>query len=223
MAQLWGGYHPPVAIIDFTNPDAAAWYRETLRVLLRQGIDVFKTDFGEGVPADAVAHNGMSGDELHNLYTLLYNDLVAEVSAAETGRAGLVWGRSTYAGGQRHAAQWGGDPNCTYAGLASTLRGGLSMAMVGHAFWSHDMGGFHRQPTSEVYVRWTQMGLLLADVALARHDDAAALGVRGRGRTHRARGYSPALPTAPIYLQLRGHRRRGRPAVHPAHGPRGSE
>ena len=159
VAQLWGSYHPPVAIVDFTNPDAAAWYRETLRVLLRQGIDVFKTDFGEGVPADAVAHNGMSGDELHNLYTLLYNDLVAEITAAETGRAGLVWGRSTYTGGQRHAAQWGGDPNCTYAGLASTLRGGLSMAMVGHAFWSHDMGGFHRQPTPDVYVRWTQMGL----------------------------------------------------------------
>ena len=130
-----------------------------LRVLLRQGVDVFKTDFGEGVPADAVAHNGMSGDELHNLYTLLYNDLVAEVTAAETGHTGLVWGRSTYAGGQRHAAQWGGDPNCTYPGLASTLRGGLSMAMVGHAFWSHDMGGFHRQPTPDLYVRWTQMGL----------------------------------------------------------------
>jgi hypothetical protein len=34
-----------------------------------------------------------------------------------------VWRRCTYAGGQRHAAQWGGDPNCTYGGLASTLRG----------------------------------------------------------------------------------------------------
>jgi alpha-D-xyloside xylohydrolase len=33
------------------------------------------------------------------------------------------------------------------------------MAMVGHAFWSHDMGGFHRQPTPDLYVRWTQMGL----------------------------------------------------------------
>ena len=53
VAQLWGSYHPPVAIVDFTNPEAAAWYRETLRVLLRQGVDVFKTDFGEGVPADA--------------------------------------------------------------------------------------------------------------------------------------------------------------------------
>jgi alpha-D-xyloside xylohydrolase len=72
----------------------------------------------------------------------------------------MVWGRSTYAGGQRHAAQWSGDPNCTYNALASTLRSGLSIGLCGHAFWSHDIGGFHRQPTPELYVRWAQFGLL---------------------------------------------------------------
>jgi alpha-D-xyloside xylohydrolase len=95
---------------------------------------------------------------LHNLYTLLYNDLVADLTEEETGSR-LVWGRSTYAGGQRHAAQWGGDPNCSYPALASTLRGGLSMGMCGHAFWSHDIGGFHRQPTPDLFVRWAQFGL----------------------------------------------------------------
>jgi alpha-D-xyloside xylohydrolase len=101
----------------------------------------------------------MTGEQLHNLYPLLYNDAVAEITSAETGRTGLVWGRSTYAGGQRHAAQWGGDPNCTFQALASTLRGGLSFGLSGHAFWSHDIGGFHGEPTPEVYVRWAQFGL----------------------------------------------------------------
>lgn len=159
VCQLWGNYHPPVGIIDVFNPAAAEWLRSLLRPLLRTGVDVFKTDFGEGVPADAVAYNGLTGERLHNLYPLVYNDLVAGVTAAETGRAGLVWGRSTYAGGQRHAAQWSGDPNCTYPAMASTLRGGLSLAMCGHAFWSHDIGGFYRQPTPELYVRWAQFGL----------------------------------------------------------------
>jgi alpha-D-xyloside xylohydrolase len=31
--------------------------------------------------------------------------------------------------------------------------------MCGHAFWSHDIGGFHRQPTPELYIRWAQFGL----------------------------------------------------------------
>jgi alpha-D-xyloside xylohydrolase len=159
VVDLWGRFHPAVGIVDFTNPEATSWFKGLLSPLLRQGVDVFKTDFGEGVPSDAAAHNGMTGEELHNLYPLLYNDAVAEVTAEETGRPGMVWGRCTYAGGQRHAAQWGGDPNCTYGGLASTLRGGLSMAMCGHAFWSHDIGGFHRQPTPDLYVRWAQFGL----------------------------------------------------------------
>ncbi len=159
IGSLWGSFHPPVGVIDVTNPAAAEWFKGLLRPHLEIGADVYKTDFGEGVPPETVAYNGMTGVELHNLYPLLYNDLVAELTAEITGRSGLVWGRSTYAGGQRHAAQWGGDPNCTYQGLASTLRGGLSMAMCGHAFWSHDIGGFHRQPTSELYVRWAQFGL----------------------------------------------------------------
>ena len=71
-----------------------------------------------------------------------------------------MWGRASYAGGQRHAIQWGADCDCSYQGLASTLRGGLSIGMCGHAFWSHDTGGFYVQPTPELYVRWAQFGLL---------------------------------------------------------------
>ncbi len=160
IGQLWGGYHPPVGIVDLTNPAAVEWYKSLLRPHLEMGADVFKTDFGEGVPADTVAYNGMTGVELHNLYTLIYNDIVADLTAElSSHHTGLVWGRSTYAGGQRHAAQWGGDPNCTFQGMASTLRGGLSMGACGHAFWSHDIAGFHRTPTPELYARWAQFGL----------------------------------------------------------------
>lgn len=159
VGDLWSGQHPLTGIIDMTNPDAVAWFKELLRPHLRIGVEVFKTDFGEGVPLEVVAYNGMTGEELHNLYPLLYNDAVAEVTTEETGRAGFVWGRSTFTGGQRHAVQWGGDPDCTYPALASTLRGGLSIGMCGHAFWSHDIGGFHTQPTTDLYVRWAQFGL----------------------------------------------------------------
>jgi alpha-D-xyloside xylohydrolase len=158
VADLWNGYHPPVGIIDFTNPDACDWFRSLLKPLLEQGVDVFKTDFGEGVPPDAVCWNGMTGEYIHNYYTLVYNDLVAQVTSEVTGGAGLVWGRSTFAGGQRHAAQWSGDVNCTFPGLATTIRGGINFGLCGHAFWGHDIGGFHRTPTPEVYARWVQFG-----------------------------------------------------------------
>jgi alpha-D-xyloside xylohydrolase len=159
IVDIWGGFHPPVGIIDVTHPEAIAWFKELLREPLRLGAEVYKTDFGEGIPNDAVAYSGITGEHLHNLYPLLYNDIVAEVTAEITGHAGLVWARSTYAGGQRHAAQWGGDTNSTFPAMASTLRGGLSMAMCGHAFWSHDTGGFTGHPSTELYVRWAQFGL----------------------------------------------------------------
>ncbi|GHO81551.1 hypothetical protein KSD_93220 [Ktedonobacter sp. SOSP1-85] len=159
VVDIWGGFHPPVGIIDVTNPEAIAWFKELLREPLRIGADVYKTDFGEGIPNDALTYSGIKGEQLHNLYSLLYNDIVAQVTEEVTGHTGLVWARSTYAGGQRHAAQWSGDVNSTFPAMASTIRSGLSMAMCGHAFWSHDVGGFTGHPSTELYVRWAQFGL----------------------------------------------------------------
>lgn len=158
VVDIWGGFHPPVGIIDVTHPEAIAWFKEMLREPLRLGAQIYKTDFGEGIPHDAENYAGIKGERFHNLYALLYNDIVAEATAEVNGH-GLTWGRSTYAGGQRHAAQWSGDVNCTWTGMAATLRGGLSMAMCGHAFWSHDAGGFIGHPTPELYARWAQFGL----------------------------------------------------------------
>lgn len=158
--DLLDGYCPPMGIIDFTNPAARSWFKDQHRKLMKMGVRVFKTDFGESVPADARASNGMTGETLHNLYPLLYNDTVAEVMREEIGGEGLVWARSSFAGGQRHVAQWGADCDCSFLGMAATLRGGLSIAMCGHGFWGHDIGGFYVQPSPEVYARWVAFGML---------------------------------------------------------------
>lgn len=159
VADVWHGNFPACGIVDFTNPEAAAWFTGLLRGLLRQGVALFKTDFAEGVPVDARAHNGMTGTELHNVYALLFNDLVAEVTRQVNGH-GLVWARASYLGGQRHSAQWSGDVKATYPAMAHTLRGGLSHGLSGVPFWSHDAGGFHHTPTPDLYVRWAQFGAL---------------------------------------------------------------
>lgn len=161
IGQIWGGTHPDTALLDLTHPGAVDWFRARVRQALASGASVLKTDFGEAVPADAVAHNGMTGDRLHNLYPLLYNDLVAEVTRETTAEGhGLTWGRSTWTGGQRHGAKWTGDPEASWQDLAATLRAGLSLSLTGHPFWSHDIGGFHGTPDAELFVRWAQFGLL---------------------------------------------------------------
>jgi alpha-D-xyloside xylohydrolase len=151
-------WNAPVAIIDFTNPAARRWYQDLHRPLLRAGVDAFKTDFGEDIPEDAVFHDGRTGHELHNLYPLLYNAAVFEVTAEEKGR-GLVWSRSGTAGSQRYPVGWSGDPASDWASLAATIRGGLSAGMSGLSLWSHDIGGYRGTPDPELYVRWAQFGL----------------------------------------------------------------
>jgi alpha-D-xyloside xylohydrolase len=44
--------------------------------------------------------------------------------------------------------------------MEQSLRGGLSLALSGFGFWSHDIGGFENTSTADVYKRWCAFGLL---------------------------------------------------------------
>lgn len=156
--RVWAELLPPVALVDFTNPEAVTWWQSRHRPLLEQGVAVFKTDFGEAAPEDGVYHNGMSGREVHNLYPLLYNRAVFDVTEEMAGQ-GLVWGRSGWAGSQRTPVCWGGDPFTDFPYMASQLRAALSIGLSGIPFYSHDIGGFIGEPDPELYVRWAQFGL----------------------------------------------------------------
>ncbi len=159
-AQLWGGATASLcAIIDFSNPEAQAWFRGKHRPLLDMGIDTFKTDFGEAIPPDARFHNGRTGAEMRNLYGLLYQQLVFDLVRERYGQ-GIIWARAGCPGVQQFPTHWSGDPHATYEDMAATLRGGLSAGMSGLAFWSHDIGGFWGTPTPDLYIRWAQFGLL---------------------------------------------------------------
>lgn len=153
------GWNAPVAIIDLTNQGACRWFQDLMRPVLRQGADVLKTDFGEDIPEDAVFSNGETGATLHNLYPLLYNKAVADVTEQENGYS-LVWARSAFAGSQKYPLCWSADPAADWDSLAATIRGGLSLGMSGIPFWSNDIGGYRGKPSSELYIRWAQFGLL---------------------------------------------------------------
>ncbi|MCH8850801.1 MAG: DUF4968 domain-containing protein, partial [Chloroflexi bacterium] len=152
-------------VVDFTNEEAARWWQDKHRPLLRAGVASFKSDYAEGVPADARFSDGSTGLETHNVYPLLYNRAVWDVVHEENGEA-VVFGRSGYAGSQRYPINWVGDTQCTYEGMAAALRAGLSLSLSGIPFWSHDIGGFANPkgiaepPEPLLYIRWAQWGLL---------------------------------------------------------------
>ena len=157
----WDLWQPGLAIVDFTNPDAKKWYQDKLAALLDQGVDCVKTDFGERIPLDAAWFDGSDPAKMHNWYTQLYNGAVFELLERKRGRGeATVFARSATAGGQRFPVHWGGDCFATYEGMEQTIRGGLSLGLAGFGFWSHDISGFEKTATPDLYKRWSAFGLL---------------------------------------------------------------
>jgi alpha-D-xyloside xylohydrolase len=158
-SDLW---QAGMALVDFTNPEATAWYTGALEELLDDGVDSFKTDFGERIPVDGVRwHDGSDPLREHNFYTSRFNQAVFELLERRFGPGeAIVFARSATAGGQRFPIHWGGDCESTYAAMAQSLRGGLSLTSSGFGYWSHDIGGFEGTPDSTVFKRWIAFGLL---------------------------------------------------------------
>ena len=157
--DLW---QPGMALVDFTNPDAVAWYQGKLKTLLDMGVDCFKTDFGERIPVKDIMYFDHSDPvKMHNYYTYLYNQAVFELLECERGTGeAVLFARSATVGGQQFPAHWGGDCSASYVSMAETLRGGLSLSLGGFGFWSHDISGFESTAPADIYKRWCQFGLL---------------------------------------------------------------
>ncbi|WP_243064437.1 alpha-xylosidase [Humibacter sp. RRB41] len=158
----WDLWQAGMGLVDFTNPAASQWYIRKLETLMDQGIDAFKTDFGERIPVDDVVwFDGSDPRRMHNYYAKLYNGAVFHALEKRRGKGdAIVFARSATAGCQQYPVHWGGDSDSSFASMAESLRGGLSLAMSGFGYWSHDIGGFEGTPDPGLFKRWLAFGLL---------------------------------------------------------------
>ena len=156
----WDLWQAGNAIVDFTNPSAREWFQSKLRPLLEMGVDCFKTDFGERIPTDVVYFDGSDPEQMHNLYTQLYNETVFDLLREHSKDDAIVFARSATVGGQTMPVHWGGDNTSSFESMAESLRGGLSLGLSGFGYWSHDIGGFEGNTDPSVFKRWLAFGLL---------------------------------------------------------------
>ena len=159
---------PKSGLLDFTHPEAYAFWRDSHQPLFDMGVDMIKADFGEQIEDEnMLASNGESGIALHNVYTLLYNRCVYEAAKLYCKTGPFLFSRSAWIGSQCYPSQWGGDPQADWGGLAGSLRGGLSWGLTGAPFYATDVGGFYKDTRdAELFVRWNQSAVFSAHMRL---------------------------------------------------------
>lgn len=116
------------------------WF-EHLKKFVDRGAQCFKLDGSRQVtPHDAKRKwaNGMTTEEAHNLYPLVYDKQMSRGYEDYTSRRSMVYSAGGYAGVQQYVATWAGDTG----GGPKPLISCMNLGMSGHANQSCDMNPF---------------------------------------------------------------------------------
>lgn len=186
------GFFPPVTgllvnnwskPIDFTNPDAYAWWKQNLATYTLPlgggggGVEGFKLDYAEdvvlGVSGGRVPWQFADGrDErtMHYHYTLLYHQIHRELLDAaggflltRTGRWGdqtkgmIIWPGDLDADLSHFGDVPPGESQGVVGGLPTALAFGLGLSASGFPFYASDTGGYRKSPpNNETWLRWVE-------------------------------------------------------------------
>jgi alpha-glucosidase (family GH31 glycosyl hydrolase) len=156
---------PGTNYIDFTIPQARAYYVNALTKLYRLGVDMAKEDRGEEYRLETATLHGGSGASLYLTYPQLYESAVSQALRTVNGEDFETLVRAGVPGtAQQTHGMWGSDAFENFAGLRTELRYGIGESLTGHFAWGSDTGGIDpvkpadatNSPTSTLFTRWAQ-------------------------------------------------------------------
>ena len=138
--QTWNGRFgygmDPGALVDFCNPAARKWWGELHHFLIDIGSDGAAGDHGEEVFGTMFSpYAKMSGEELHNLYSMLYDMASWEAyKQRNPNKRCVVWGRSLWAGTQRYPMQGTQDSHSEGKNIEGEIMGCINFGLSGVPF-----------------------------------------------------------------------------------------
>ncbi|KKN44186.1 hypothetical protein LCGC14_0695640 [marine sediment metagenome] len=152
--------------VNFFDTNSVDWWWENgVKTIADQGAMFLKTDEGSafGHKANESEKTGPQGEEiksLHNLFPLAYAKAPFEKFQKYNTIRGMNHTREGYAGIQRYPFIFAGDWPSEWQYFEPVIKAGLNIGLSGVGNWAHCMGGFEHVADPELYIRWTQFGLL---------------------------------------------------------------
>ena len=176
------------AMVDFTNPDARAWWKSIIiENLVNEGRGAgWMHDFGEYLPFDAVLSSGIDPMEYHNQYAEDWAAVVHEALQTVNGGEDIVYfmRAATARSPKNTRLFWMGDQNTSYdaydgmqSAMVDLLNSGLSGFGIGHS----DIGGYTvvDEPlvqkvtrSKELLWRWIEMSTF-SDMVMRSHPSSS--------------------------------------------------
>ncbi|MBN2534159.1 MAG: hypothetical protein JXB88_14815 [Spirochaetales bacterium] len=168
--DVWPG---KCGFVDFSNPGARRWWGSLFEFYTKTGIDGFWNDMNEPslffnherTLPDAIVHKGgddippITHSRLHNSYGLLMAKATAAgIDGLKPGMRRFVFCRSSFAGIQHYASTWTGDNTSNWIHLRLSIPMLLNMGLSGQTMTGPDIGGFWKDTTPELMIRWMQIG-----------------------------------------------------------------
>jgi alpha-glucosidase (family GH31 glycosyl hydrolase) len=189
VSDVWliSGTPLDVFTVDLTSDAARAFFTDQFKRALNLGYSGWMYDFGEYVQPSVLSASGITGEELHNLFPVVYDK--AAFDALQAGPAANDWyyfSRSGYTGAQQYAPMvWSGDPDASFSdaeGVPAQVRAGINLSLSGVAHWGSDIGGFKCEAdggaaaNGELLARWIELGSMCSNM----HDEDACSGGSGK-------------------------------------------
>ncbi|XP_049266715.1 neutral alpha-glucosidase AB isoform X2 [Rhipicephalus sanguineus] len=158
--------------LDFLNPEVRQWWASKFTLDQYKGStehlftwnDMNEPSVFNGpevtMHKDCVHTGGWEHRDIHNMYGMF---LPMSTYMGHLLRSGhklrpFILSRSFFVGSQRYGAVWTGDNDADWKHLRVTVPMLLSLSVAGISFCGADVGGFFRNPDSELSVRWYQAG-----------------------------------------------------------------
>jgi alpha-glucosidase (family GH31 glycosyl hydrolase) len=188
LSNVWliSGGGQNVYTVDVSSADANTWFTDMFHRALDLGYVGWMYDFGEYVQPQVVASNGMSGEQFHNLFPVLYDKAAHDALEQMLPGDWYYFSRSGYTGSQQYAPMvWSGDPDASFGdaeGLPAQMRAGITLSMSGVANWGSDIGGYKcltdggASADGELLTRWIEAGSMSSNM----HDEDSCSGGSGK-------------------------------------------